>query len=194
MGKSPDDIASEIERLRRESDIIVDELERRATLPSLARGVTSTVADRANLVVNEAATIVGDAASTVNHLAEEMPEPVRQHPFAATFASVGLLAGAMGFAFSWVATMRQPTASDQAAQRVRGSLDRISDNFRGLTEQTNGIRSNVRMVAVREEPSMVKRLLWVGVASVMTTLGSMLFKRMTASVWRSAMHEEPPKG
>ena len=194
MGKSPDDIAREIERLRRESDIIVDELERRATLPSLARGMTSTVADRANLVANEAATMVEGAASTVSRLADEMPEPVRQHPFAATFASVGLLAGVMGFVFSWVATIRQPAASAQATKQQRGSLDRISDNFRGLTQQTNGTHSNVRMVPVREEPSMVKRLLWVGVASVMTTLGSMLFKRMTASVWRSAMHEEPPKG
>ena len=187
MGKSPDDIASEIERLRRESDVIVDELERRASLPRLARGMTSTVAERANLVV-------GDAASTVSHLADEMPEPVRQHPFAATFASVGLLAGVMGFVFSWVATMRQPAASDRATEQVRGSLNRVSDNFRGLTQQVDGTRSNVKLVPVREEPSMVKRLLWVGVASVMTTLGSMLFKRMTASVWRSTMHEEPPKG
>ena len=61
MGKSPGDIASEIERLRRESDIIVDELERRATLPNLARGMTSTVTDRANLVANEAATMVEGA-------------------------------------------------------------------------------------------------------------------------------------
>ncbi len=187
MGKSPDDIASEIERIRRESDIIVDELLRRASLPSLARGMTSTVAERANLVA-------GEAATTVGHLAREMPEPMRQHPFAATYASVGLLAGVVGFVFTWVAAVRRPAASDLAAEQVRGALDRIAGNLRGWTQQTDGNRHRVKMVAVREEQGMLKRLLWVGVASIMTTLGSMLFKRMTASVWRSAMHEEPPRG
>lgn len=193
MGKSPDDIAGEIEGLRQESDIIVDELLRRTSIPNLAKGVTSTVADRASYVINEAAVIASGAASTVTHMADEMPEPVRQHRFAATLASVGLLAGLLGFALSWAALSRRQTASDRAVRRMRDGTEQVSENLRRLFRRADEARREIRTVTPREESSMVKRLLWVGLASVMTALGSMLFRRMTASFWRTAMREEPPK-
>lgn len=39
---------------------------------------------------------------------------------------------------------------------------------------------------------MLKRLMWVGLVSIMAALGSMLFRKLAADFWRGTMHEEPP--
>ncbi len=196
MGKGPDDIASEIVDLRKESDVIVDELLRRAKPSNVARGMTTTVTDRVGSVVSEAERIANEATIAASRVADDMPDPIRRHPMASTFATVGVLAGLIGFAISWFSVTRKPTATDRAVWKVRDSRDRVGSTLRDYLDRVQGLRRNVRdvrVVTVREEPSMVKRLLWVGMASVMATLGSMLFKRMTASLWRTTMKEPPPE-
>lgn len=197
MGKSPDDIAGEIVDLRKESDIIVDELLRRATPGNVARGMTATVTDRATSVVAGVSERVNDAAEAVSHVTQEMPEPIRDHPMAVTYAAVGLTAGVVGFAASMISIARRPGAKDLAARRGRRTRRAADETLRGWQGRIRGLRRDardVRLVVTREEPSMVKRVLWAGLASVMATLGSLLFKRMTASMWRTTMKEEPPKG
>lgn len=196
MGKSPDDIAGEIVDLRKESDVIVDELLRRATPSNMARGMTATVTDRATSVVSGVSGRVNEAAEAMSHAAEDMPEPIRRHPFAFTYTLVGLMAGLLGFGVTMISVLRRPTAKDRAmrqARRTRRAADArardLSERFRDLGREARG----VRVVVMREEPNVVKRVLWAGLASVMATLGSLLFKRLTASMWRSTMKEEPPK-
>lgn len=122
MGQKPDDIADEIARLRAETDTIVDELLRRASLPNLAKGMTSTMAGRAS-------SIVSGAASGVSFATASIPEPVRQHPLASTFTAVGLLSTLLSFAVSSVALGRERTASERAAEQLRESRDRISESL-----------------------------------------------------------------
>jgi hypothetical protein len=39
---------------------------------------------------------------------------------------------------------------------------------------------------------MIKKLLWSGLAASMMALGGLLARRLSATVWRTAMREEPP--
>ena len=200
MGKGPDDIAGEIVELRKESDVIVDELLRRASPGNVARGMTSTLTDRASTVVSEASTRVSGATMTLSRVADQVAddilEPIREHRMAATYAAAGILAGLAGFAISWFSVMRKPTSTDRAAQALRESRARAGDTVRSYRDRLQELRANAqdsRRVTARREPGMVKKLLWVAMASVMTTLGSMLFKRVSASLWRTTMKENPPE-
>lgn len=201
MGKSPDDIAGEIVDLRKESDVIVDELLRRATPSNVARGMTSTLTERASTVVSEASTRVTGAATTVSRVADQVaddiPEPIREHRMAVTYATVGVIAGLLGFVISWYSVMRTPTATDRAAKTLRRSRERTGQTAQTFWSRFQEGRHNIQnarsATARKEAPSMVKKLLWVGMASIMTTLGSILFKRMSASIWRTTMKENPPE-
>lgn len=86
MGQKPDDIASEIDQLREETDVIVDELLRRASLPAVARGLTDTVTDAAEAAAGEATT--------------EVPRFVRRNPVTLAGALLGVLASVGMFALS----------------------------------------------------------------------------------------------
>ena len=196
MGKGADDIAGEIVNLREESDVIVDELLRRAKLENVARGATATLTSRASTLVSGVTDRVGEATESIGHMADDMPEPIRKHSMAATYTVIGALAATLGFALSWASVMRRPTASERAAERLRAAQERaqysLSDWLDRIEVLRHGMR-NVRVVTVREEPSMLKRAMWAGLVSLMATLGSLLFKRMTAGVWRTAMKEDPPR-
>ncbi len=196
MGKSPDDIAGEIVDLRKESSALIDELMRRASFQNVARGATATAAERASAVVTGMSGRVGSAAGTVTRLADDVPEPIRRHPMATTYAIAGLLAGALGFGLSWWAVMRRPTATERAVERWRRVRESAGRTVRNSRHRIAGIREgmgDVRAATAREDPGMLKRVMWAGLASVMATLGSLLFRRLTASFWRTTMREEPPK-
>jgi hypothetical protein len=43
-----------------------------------------------------------------------------------------------------------------------------------------------------KEPSMLKKLMWMGLTSAMMALGGLLARRMAAAIWTRAMRETPP--
>ena len=196
MGQKPDQAEREIRDLRRETDVIIDELISRANPSYVRRTVTDAVAHRAESVAGD---VAHQAESIASEVAHAMPEPVRRNPSIVGGAALGLLATAGAFAASHVVRGRRRAGAALAAERVRksagrmrSSLDQVSDSLRAALVQA-GAGRNVRVVIERGEPGMFKRLMWVGLVSVMGALGAMLFQRLTANFWRSAFHEEPPK-
>jgi hypothetical protein len=53
--------------------------------------------------------------------------------------------------------------------------------------------SDTKELALKgSDPSMVKRMLWAGLVAVMMAGGGLLARRISATIWRSAMGEAPP--
>ncbi len=178
MGEKPDQIADEIRDLRHEIAAIVDELGRRANVQHAAREAAGAVTQRAEAV---AADVAG-----------AMPEPVRRNPAVVGGAALGVLASVGLFTLSNLRRERELTPSELAALRARESLTRMRSLFGGVPARPAGERT-LRGMVERGEPSMFKRLVWIGLVSVTGALGAMLFQRLTANFWRATFREEPPK-
>jgi hypothetical protein len=196
MGEKPDQTEREIRDLRRETDIIIDELIRRANPSYIRHTVTDAVTQRAGAVADS---VAHQAETVASDVARAMPEPVRRNPSVAGGAALGLLATAGAFAVSSIMRGRRRAGAALAAERFRESTDRMRSSFDQMSDSIRaalvqaGAGRNVRVVVERGEPGMFKRLMWIGLVSVMGALGAMLFQRLTANFWRSAFHEEPPK-
>lgn len=195
MGEKPDDIAKEIANLRRETAVIVDELRHRANLPYVARSAAERVTQRAE-------TLAGDVSRRAELLAgevtEAMPEPLRRNQPVFGGALLGLLAGLGIFTIANIREERQRTLPEILGERLRSSADtarssteHLGDSLRAAARQAQAARQ-ARVEVVRED-NMFKRLLWVGLVSVVGAFGAMLFQRLTGAFWRRTMHEEPPK-
>ena len=196
MGKKPDDIAKEITDLRRETAIIVDELRHRANLPYVAGSVAGRVSRRAESMASD---VSRRAELLAGEVVESMPEPVRRNQPIFGGALLGLLAGLGIFTIASVTEERPRALSEIMGERTRSPMDsarhsaeRIGQSLRAAAYQVQAARQP-RMEIVREDGSMLKRLLWVGVVSVMGALGAMLFQRLTGAFWRRTMNEEPPR-
>lgn len=215
MGKEPDDIAREIKDLREETNMIVDELARRASPGYVAGTVAGSVSHRAGEVASTVTARAEDVAGTVRYrantmaddLGHAMPEPVRRNPSVVGGALLGLLASLGAYVFVNATQTRRRSMPETAALLAETSADRARDSALDArdalyqlgtrvlrkADEVNKGRGNIEVAVQRREPSMMKRLVWVGLVSVMGALSAMLFQRLSAQLWRSAVHEEPPK-
>ncbi len=196
MGQTPDNIAEEIADLRQETSVIVDELRHRANLGYVARGVGGRVGERAETMASD---LSRRAEMLAGEVGDSLPEPVRRNSSIFGGALLGVLAALGLFTFTSIREAREPSLSDKIGDRLFDSADlareqaaRLSKNVRGAMRQAQTTRG-VRVSVAKENDGMLKRLLWIGLVSVMGALGAMLFQRMTAAAWRRTMHEEPPK-
>lgn len=196
MGKKPDDIAREIGELREETEVIVDELARRVTPGYVVHNVASTVSQRAE---DAAGTVRARTANFADDLERSVAEPLRRNPSVVGGAAAGLLASIGAFAMASMVRGRQRSASDKARMQLEASARGVRDSLGRLGEVARQVRSEVekgrrvQVVVQRNEPSIPKRLIWVGLVSVMGTLGAILFQRLTAQMWRRTLNEAPPK-
>jgi len=60
----------------------------------------------------------------------------------------------------------------------------------GSADSENGQATEVQLT--RSQPSMIKRLLWAALVAAMMAAGGLLARRVSATIWRQAMREEPP--
>ena len=94
---------------------------------------------------------------------------------------------------------QRPDQIETEMEDLRHETDLILDELSRRTNPQNILQAASSRVAgravihQRSEPNMLKRALWIALASGMAALGSMLFRRITAQLWQSAMHEEPPR-
>jgi hypothetical protein len=208
MGQKPDELEKEIQDLRQESDFIIDELLKRGNLVNVAHNASHA----AGTAVRDAVSTVSATAETVSHRTENLvhdtagsiPQPIRSRPYIMAGVASGLLSTLGAYATTMAILSRRKTPEEKAAERVRSTVDRMGGEFdvisHRLVDALDNWRHRVdearhtRVEARREQPGMLKRVLWVAIASGMATLGSMVFKRLTTVGWRKAMHEEPPKG
>ena len=203
MGEKPDEIADQIADLRHETDVIVDELRQRANLPYVARGVAGRVSHSAETVAGDvsrrAELLAGEVVETVGEVVDTMPEPVRAHRTLVGGALLGLV-GSLGlYTVARVARGHEETLPEKANDRLQDTLHLLratATRYGHELNQTARLLQSgqpMRLQIVKEEPTMLKRLAWVAMVSVMSALGSMLFRRLTTNVWKGTMHEEPPR-
>jgi hypothetical protein len=208
MGQKPDELEHEIQELRQESDVIIDELLKRGNLANVANSASHA----AGTAVRDAVSSVSATAETVSHRTEMLvhdtartiPEPIRSRPYIAAGVLSGLLSTLAAYATAITILSRRKTPEEKAAERVRSTADRVGNEFDHFSHRLGAAidtwrhradeMRHTRVETRREQPGMLKRVMWVAIVSGMATLGSMLFKRLTSEGWRKTMHEEPPEG
>ncbi len=180
MGQRPDQIEAEIEELRHETDLIVDELTRRANPQNVLQTVAARVTEGAGTLVNEAVA--------------EAPELARRNPLLLNGAAVSGAAALGVYALSTAILGHRSGAAERELDR-RPALEDLGEDLDEVVARVveRAKAEQGRVVIRRREPSMLKRVMWIALASGMAALGSMLFRRLTAQFWRSAMQEEPPE-
>ncbi len=180
MGQRPSQIEAQIDDLRQETDLILDELSRRTNPQHVLQTVTSRVTDTAGTLVNEAVA--------------EAPEIARRNPLLLNAAALSATAALTMYALSAAVLGNRNRAAERELDQ-RNILEEFGEDLdeavaRAMERTTAG---QTRVVIRRREPGMLKRVMWIALASGMAALGSMLFQRLTAQLWRSTMREEPPE-
>jgi hypothetical protein len=68
--------------------------------------------------------------------------------------------------------------------------DSIPTGFRFGTEDADEHSPQIQLT--RSQPGMIKRLLWAALVAAMMAAGGLMARRISATIWRQAMREEPP--
>jgi hypothetical protein len=62
----------------------------------------------------------------------------------------------------------------------------------GTGDAKDGSQQDLKLKVKGSNPSMVKRVLWAGLVAAMMAGGGLLARRLSATIWRTAMGEAPP--
>jgi hypothetical protein len=117
----------------------------------------------------------------------------------------GLSVAGVVVARSAAETRRQNRPSERLKRNVFEAAEGISENVQRAWAAVPSLPVEVRVgtqdakssdtkeLALKgSDPSMVKRMLWAGLVAVMMAGGGLLARRISATIWRSAMGEAPP--
>jgi hypothetical protein len=173
VGATAADTKREIEEIRKDVSSAVSELTRRVT-----RAVSpQTYLDFAK--ENPAAVVgVGFGALSLAGvaLARSVAESRRQNR-----PSERLRRGVMDAAESLTET----------AQQAWAAVPSLPIDVRLGTRDANGHETQ-RATVQGSEQGMLKRMLWAGLVAMMMAAGGLAARRLSATVWRTAMGEAPP--
>jgi hypothetical protein len=120
--------------------------------------------------------------------------------------------GAAGLGVAGTMALRAVLAArrrNRPAERLRRTVHEVAE---GIGEQLGRAREaipampvglrigtpdeddnrNAQLEVTRSQPSMVKRLLWAGLVAAMMAAGGLLARRISATLWRQLMREDPP--
>jgi hypothetical protein len=170
LGATSSDTEREIEEIRKDVSSAVSELEKRLV----------------------------HAASPKTYV-----ELARENPAAMLGLGVASLGVACTMAVRAVLKARQ---KNRPAERLRRTVQDVAE---GLGEQLGRAREAMPVVprigtssndddkgtditVTGSQPSMVKRLLWAALVAAMMAAGGLIARRVSATVWRQLMREEPP--
>jgi hypothetical protein len=81
----------------------------------------------------------------------------------------------------------------ESAQRAWAAVPSLPISMQLGTADANGSDTKKPALQVTgKEPSMLKRILWAGLVAAMMAAGGLAARRLSATIWRSAMGEAPP--
>ena len=176
MAPTADETRRQLEGLRHEVSAILGELDRRRRRTLTPRALAAQV------------------AGTARRTSEE-------HPLAIGLLGLAIVLGAGAL----VARSRERSRAARRPSAVlgrlsRGAADELLEGLerarargrrlRDLTEPPERAAARVRA----GEPSMLKKLLWMGLTSALMALGSLAARRLSSTIWTRAMKERPPTG
>jgi hypothetical protein len=132
----------------------------------------------------------------------------RENP--AAIVGVGLggvaLAGAL-FARSVAESRRQRDPVVRLERNVRGAVEELGEGVQRAWSALPSLPIEVRvgardgdtenlqaqrLTSSGKEPGMVKRILWAALVAVLMAAAGLAARRLSATIWRSAMGEAPP--
>jgi len=175
VAPTADETRRQIEGLRHEVTEILNELE--------ARG---------RRAANIPGTLRGRVADSARRTAETNPLALALLGLAVVLAFVGLLFRIRRRAQA----RRRPVAV--LRRRARAAAEDLSDYWeraRGSLPINVQVRAGTGEPGVQggyEEPSMVKKLLWMGLTSALMAVAGLVARRLSSAIWQGAMRENPP--
>lgn len=202
MGATPEDTEREIVRLRSDMTAAVEEVERR--LRGGMRGVATT-----------------EARITSLRAGEDAVARARENPTLLGVAGV-VVVGAVGYGIYAFINNRREARKPQnrlirGVSQVRAELsERVSEGVESSRRQLeralpqgillklepeDGGYMRVSDARLEQPPAIrkkrgrslvLKRFIWAGFVSVFLAVASVLARRVADSVWRAALHEDPP--
>ena len=195
MGATTEDTQREIAALRGDMSAAIAEVERRVR--GGVRGVASA-----------------EARVTSARTREELAAKARENP--SILSVVGVVAAAsVGYGvYALVSASRERSKPQnrlrRGVRRVGGRVEKGVSESRQRLERARqrGLLLKldpqdggyVRVSDARLEPldkkrgqaTVIKKLVWAGLLSAFMALGSVVARRVAGSVWRAAVHEDPP--
>ena len=196
MGATTEDTQREIAALRGDMSAAIAEVERRV------RGGVKGVAS-------------AEARVTSARTREELATKARENP--SILGVVGVVAAAaVGYGVYALVSASRERSKPQ--NRLRRGVRRVGGRVeKGVSESRQRIErvrqrglllkldpqdggyvrvSDARLVPVdkkkRGQATVIKKLVWAGLLSAFMALSSVLARRVAGSVWRAAVHEDPP--
>ena len=117
----------------------------------------------------------------------------------------GLSLAGIALARSIADSRRRNRPSERLRRGVMGAAEQLSEGVQHAWAAVPSLPVEVRVgtrdakdsekqatVASGSDQGMFKRILWAGLVAVMMAGGGLLARRLSATIWRSAMGEAPP--
>jgi hypothetical protein len=110
----------------------------------------------------------------------------------------GLLAGVAVVAYNAVSGYRE---SQKPINRLRHRAGDVADELGERWSRTRDVmpyrvvrnyREDESVDASRQEPGVMKKLLWMGLSAGAIALAGLLARRVSSMIWETVMHEPPP--
>jgi hypothetical protein len=186
MAATAADTQHEIGQLRGDMNAVLDEVERR--LRGGLRGVASA-----------------ETRITGRRTRQAIVERARDNPPVLGVVAAATVSATAYAGYVLVARLRERRRPQnrlkRGLSRVRAGLERVHQGglLVRLDAQDGGYLrvSDARVGGVprsrRKETTMLKKLFWAGLVSVLMTVGSVLARRVADGVWRATIHEAPPE-
>jgi len=124
-----------------------------------------------------------------------LKEQARDRPALVGGAGVLLLGGTSALIFRAIAKQRESRRPvNRWRRRLYGWFDHIGEQIDQTHDRIEAARfgdgrSGLKM---REQPGMIKTLLWMGLTAGMIALSGLLARRLSSVIWEAVMHEPPP--
>jgi hypothetical protein len=133
-------------------------------------------------------------------------EFARENPAAVVGVGLGALSLAgVALARSVADSRRRNRPTERLRRGVMGAAEQLSEGVQQAWAAVPSLPVEVRVgardagesekpaiVAAGSDQGMFKRILWAGLVAVMMAGGGLLARRLSATIWRSAMGESPP--
>jgi len=145
-----------------------------------------------------------DIARTVEELERrtrrlvDLRAQAEAHPTALGVVGLGVLAGLGVVAYNAVSGYRE---SRRPVNRLKRRAGDVADEFGERWSRTReampyrlvrNYREDESVDTSRQEPGMLKKLLWMGLSAGAIALAGLLARRVSSTIWEMVMHEPPP--
>jgi hypothetical protein len=175
VGETAADTRREIEEIRKDVASAVGELQRRVVRVVSPRTYLDFARDNPAAILGVG---LGAASLAGVALARSIAESRRQNR-----PSERLRRGVMSAAESLTETAQQALS---AIPSLPVEVHLGTSDAKGSTQE------DAKLTVKRSDSSMLKRALWAGLVAAMMAGGGLLARRLSATIWRSAMGEAPP--